>query len=118
MAKKKESAHDFGKLLTRLMDEQGVTVQKAASMAGVAKSTVQHWRSGVLPTNFEAVRRLAHALGTSLSMLLTGHDDTRPAGAPSMSEVFDASDLFEGLLEVKVRRLVPKRGSGGGRGSA
>lgn len=57
------------------MAEQKMTVRVAAQCAGVPKSTIQNWRSGHNPINFEAVQRLAAAPGLSLSVLLTGKNE-------------------------------------------
>ncbi len=70
--------HSFDATLILLMKETGMTVKAAARIAEVGPSTIQSWRSGAKPTNFDAVRRLAQAFGTSLSFLLTGEEDYRP----------------------------------------
>lgn len=62
----------FYKRLVHFMAERHMTVREAAQAAGVAISTVQNWRSGHMPTNFEAVLKLSDALGVSFSFLLTG----------------------------------------------
>jgi transcriptional regulator with XRE-family HTH domain len=91
------------------MQQQGLTVRGAASAAGVARSTVQDWRSGVQPTDFLAVQKLAVALGTSLSFLLTGTDETRPGGAATVDEDFEEDGLvFEGYCHISIRRLLPR----------
>ncbi len=64
--------HSFRKTLIKAMADQKMTVRVAAQCAGVPKSTIQNWRSGHNPVNFEAVQRLAAALGLSFSFMLTG----------------------------------------------
>ena len=65
----------FRTILVQAMSDHQMTVREAAQAAGVAISTVQNWRSGHQPTNFDAVQKLAWALGLSLSYLLTGRED-------------------------------------------
>lgn len=101
----------FSNRLVALMTEQHKTVKQVADVARVATSTVQAWRSGVCPTDFEAIEKIANFLGVSFSFLLLGKDDTRPDGPPTITEVFDRQeDLFEGYALVKIQRLFPKKG--------
>lgn len=101
----------FSKLLVGLMREKNMTVREAAAVAGVGPSTIVSWRSGALPEDFRAVRALARKLGVSFSYLLTGEDDTRPDGAPSVNEVFqDAGTLFDGYAKIQIQRLIPRKG--------
>ncbi len=65
----------FRCILVQVMAERQITVRKAAQFAGVAVSTIQNWRSGHQPTNFEAVQKLATALGLSFTYLLTGSEE-------------------------------------------
>ena len=98
----------FAKLLTELMAEKQMTVRRAAEIGGVGASTIVSWRSGSLPEDFRAVRALAKALGVSFSFLLTGEDDSRPAGAVSIHEVFQSGEpLFDGYAKITIQRLIP-----------
>jgi transcriptional regulator with XRE-family HTH domain len=104
----KPAAHDFSKTLSRLMVEHGMTVKRAAEIAGVGSSKIQAWRSGTKPTDFEAVRRLAEAMGTTMAFLLTGRDDAIRGPIPAVSEVLaDGGLIFDGICQVVIRRLVP-----------
>jgi transcriptional regulator with XRE-family HTH domain len=105
------SAHaSFGKRLSALMEERDLGVRDAAGIAGVSPSTVVSWRSGAAPEDYVAVKRLARGLGTTLSFLLTGEDDARPAGTfPAIAEVFDdGGPLFDGYAKITIQRLLPK----------
>jgi transcriptional regulator with XRE-family HTH domain len=117
MAKKKSKRRPrgtapFGQILTALMEEKDMGVREAARVAGVGASTIVSWRGGALPEDYQAVKRLAATLGTTLSYLLTGEDETRPAGfAPAISEVFrDGGALFDGYAKITIQRLIPKDG--------
>jgi transcriptional regulator with XRE-family HTH domain len=116
---------NFGTRLTRLMKEKRMTVAAAAGIAGVATSTLQRWREGSPPTNFEAVMKLAQALGVSFTWLLTGRQDSTASeevaqdvvhavaasairAAESGALLEPGMVLFDGLLEVRVRRVQRK----------
>ena len=72
-------------------------------------STVQSWRSGSIPADFLAIKRLAAHMNSTLSFLLTGQSDAELEGkGTSISELFVAEDYFDGYAEIKVRRLIPR----------
>lgn len=101
---------EFSKILVNLMKEKHMTVRQAAEIADTGASTIVSWRSGALPEDYRAVRRLASALGVSFSYLLTGEDDTRPDGAPSIDEVFkDGGKIFDGYAHINIVRLIPRK---------
>jgi transcriptional regulator with XRE-family HTH domain len=101
---------EFSDRLLKLMEKNSVSVRDAAELAGVAKSTMQDWRSGVSPANFMGLKRLAEGLNTTLGFLLTGQDETRKDGAiPQLSEVFlDGGVMFDGYAKITIQRLIPK----------
>jgi transcriptional regulator with XRE-family HTH domain len=105
----KSKRSPFAKILTELMEEQAITVRRAATMAGVGPSTVNSWRSGAAPLDFLAVHRLAQGLGVSFQYLLTGKHEVQTAAAPSVSQVSERGEfLFDGFAEIKIQRLIPK----------
>jgi transcriptional regulator with XRE-family HTH domain len=111
MAKrKKEQPTHFTKTLCELMEEKNMTVRKAAEIAGVGTSTINSWRSGAHPEDFLAVKKLAHALGTTLSFLLTGESDSKADGQTTpIAEVFDNGGMFfDGYARIRIERLVPR----------
>jgi transcriptional regulator with XRE-family HTH domain len=100
----------FTQLLNSCLAERKIGVREAARIAGVPQSTVMSWKSGAHPHDFVAVKRLAEKLGTTLSFLLTGEDDSRPKGeTPTITEVFaDGGMIFDGFAKITVQRLLPK----------
>ncbi len=104
----------FAHILNSILKERGISVRKAAEMAGVGASTVMSWKAGALPENYSAVKRLAEGLGTTLGFLLTGEDDTRvPGSIPAIAEIFDdAGPIFDGYAKITVQRLIPKNKKG------
>ncbi len=107
---RKREVTPFSKILTALMDERNIGVREAARIAEVGASTVMSWRSGALPENYIAVKKLAEALGTTMSFLLTGEDETRAKNTvPAISEIFeDGGSLFDGYAKVTIQRLIPR----------
>ena len=91
------------------MEQNSLTVREAAEVAGVSPSTIQGWREGSRPTDFDAARLLAKRLGVTLSFLLTGSDDDE-VSTPSVEQVFqDGGSVFDGYLEVQIKRLIPRK---------
>jgi transcriptional regulator with XRE-family HTH domain len=101
--------NDFSKRLIRLMEERDLTIRQLAEKSGTSPSNVANWREGFKATDYHALKRLSTTLGVSLSFLLTGEEDSPIRGVPSMTEVFDdGGDVFDGFLEVKIKRMIPK----------
>lgn len=86
-----------------------MTVRVAASHAQVATSTVQNWRSGHVPSDFIAVKRLSNALGVTFSFLLTGEDDSQSLGRRrSVTECFEFDEvMFDGYARLTIQKLHP-----------
>lgn len=108
MPRKQRKKTPFADNLTSLMEEKSIGVREAAKIAGVSPSTISEWRNGSHPDDYIAVKKLAKALGTTLSFLLTGEDDNK-VEVPAISEVFtDGGDLFNGFAEIRIKRLIPR----------
>jgi transcriptional regulator with XRE-family HTH domain len=92
------------------MEERKVGVRDLAQRVGCSPATISDWRQGVTPSDFKLVRRIAEELGVTLSFLLTGEDDARPAGAePTVAEVFeDGGSLYDGYARISIQRLIPR----------
>lgn len=112
--RKRAGATPFAKILLSLMAEKKMTIRQAATLAGVAPSTIDDWRAGALPEDYSAVKRLAKGLGVSLSFILTGEDESRERGQlPAITEVFeDGGALFDGYAKITIQRLIPRKKEG------
>lgn len=97
----------FGKILRQEMEERDLTVRAVAEMSGVSPSVVQGWLNDVSPHNLYAVAQLAEVLGMSFKGLLLGEREARSTST-SMSEVFEESEVIEGIYRVKMQLLVPR----------
>ena len=108
MSRKQRKKTPFAANLISFMEEKTIGVREAAKISGVSPSTISEWRNGSHPDDYIAVKKLAKALGTTLSFLLTGEDDNR-VEVPAVSEVFaDGGDLFKGFAEIHIKRLIPR----------
>ena len=108
MAKSK-SSFPFAKNLSALLEERGITVRDAARKIGVSPSTIVDWKSGVSPTDYEAVRKLSKLLGVTMCYLLTGFEEGYTSNPPPISSVFEPGQiLFDGIASIKIIALVPK----------
>lgn len=106
MAKPKRESN-WGTRLRAILKERGMSVRKAARVAGVSPSVLDSWTSGATPKDLMAVKRLADDLGVSFSWLVIGErEDIR---APlSVSELFEETPYFDGYARIRIDRLIPK----------
>lgn len=107
----RSSSTPFAKILRSLMAEHKVTIRQAATIAGVAHSTIDDWRGGALPEDYSAVKKLAKNFDVSLSFILTGENDSHASNKlPSIAEVFDdGGELFDGYAKITIQRLIPRK---------
>lgn len=98
----------FKNILSSLMKERRLTVKEVAALANVAPSVVQNWIEGKTPYDLYAVDRLSQKLGVPFKKLLLGVSETIDAPT-AISDLFDATDFFDGLARIKIERLTPKK---------
>lgn len=111
MAKKKNkgaAALPFKDVLSQVMRDRNLTLKQVAALSDVSVSVVQNWIEGKTPYDLLAVDRLAQKLGIPFKKLLLGVAES--VDAPnSLMELYDESDLFEGLCKVQIKKLTPKK---------
>lgn len=96
----------FSANLCTVMEAKAMSVRQAAKIAGVSVSTLQSWRTGSSPNDYFAVRRLAVALGTTLTWLLTGEEETPiPFDAQDQRLSRDARPFFSGYAHITVHKI-------------
>lgn len=96
----------FSANLCASMEGKGMSVRQAAKAAGVSVSTIQSWRTGSSPNDYLAVRRLAVALGTTLTWLLTGeYEPLMPFDAQDQRLARDARPFFSGYAYITVHKM-------------
>ena len=93
--------------LDKLIKDNGTTIAEVARDTGIPKSTLHSWTAGAAPKDFDAAKRLAEALGVSLSYLLTGQCE-REAGATRPSSLEIVGHGFHGIAEIKIERVIKK----------
>lgn len=109
--KKKRQGTDnlpFKDILSRIKKDRNLSVRALAAMAEVGDSVVQGWLNGAVPHDLQAVARLSKALGLSFRELLLGEveSNTKPL---SIADLFDESEIFEGICKVSIKQLKPKK---------
>lgn len=107
-SKNETAALPFGKILSKLMKDRNLTIQAIADLAGVNKSVVHGWMTGTTPHDLRAIGKLSRALGVGFRDLLLGESET-PITLNNLDVIFDKQDVFEGLCEIKIRKIVAKK---------
>jgi transcriptional regulator with XRE-family HTH domain len=102
------NALPFGSILRSMMKERALTLKQVAELAGVRTSVVQNWLSQANPHDLQAVAKLSRGLGVSFKSLLLGEQE-EITQVVSASELFEESDLFEGICKVSIKKLTPRR---------
>ena len=77
----RHKSQTFASRLSRLMLERGFTISKLAKLSNTPITTIYNWKSGVAPTDFQAVDRIATLLNTDLVFLLLGTSKTAKSSA-------------------------------------
>lgn len=95
----------FSEMLKKILDERSLGQNKAAMLAGVANSVINDWLAGTSPKDLLAVRRLAKALGVSVSYLLYGERED-PLHV-SMEEILKTEDkpVMSGLYHIEIKKV-------------
>ena len=106
MSSRKAKSNGLSERLVKLMDDNKITIREASAICDVPTTTVQGWRTGVMPSSgFDGLARLAQRLGCTLEYLLTGKNLSRPG----VADVFaDGGNIFDGYLKVKIERVIPR----------
>lgn len=98
----------ISKRLTRLMEEKSLTIRKAAELSGTAPSNISNWLSGSSPTDFQALKRLADALDVTVGYILLGYDENKAVREMTIDDMYCKEEIFDGLVEIKIKRLTKK----------
>lgn len=59
----------FSEVLTKIMDERGISMYALAKMLDCSQSTVKYWLSGTTNPQRGTMKRLAETLGVSVEVL-------------------------------------------------
>lgn len=64
----------IGSRIVNLMNENKISIRKLAKATDIPVSTLGNWMQNTVPTDFEAVSRLADHFGVSLVYILVGEE--------------------------------------------
>jgi transcriptional regulator with XRE-family HTH domain len=90
--------------LKALMKKKGISARALCKELGIAQSTFQGLLDGKREPSVKHIPLLATYFGVSIDYLLTGSE----SGAAKVDS-FLTEDIFEGLLQVKIARVISSK---------
>ncbi len=108
--KDRDSRTPLSLWLDEVIAARGITVKNLASIAELAPSVIQAYRTGSWPAagSMPGVRKLANHFGYSLAQVLTGAADTREVSLTSGVTLSPSGNgMFSGLARITIHDLVP-----------
>ncbi|MDX1470020.1 MAG: helix-turn-helix transcriptional regulator [Flavobacteriaceae bacterium] len=90
----------IGKVLKRLLREQGLTTKELARRTGTPYATLNEWKNDRSPKNIRQVKKVAEELNVTLHYLLFGENDDQEPIQKILKE-----DLFSGVFEISIKRI-------------
>ena len=109
-------ALNLGERVRALRKDQGLTLEQAARLAGLARSTLSKIENGQMSPTYEAVKKLATGLSISLPQLFTPPSSEQVSGRMAVTREGEAGalitptyahDLMAGALSRKA--MLPYR---------
>jgi transcriptional regulator with XRE-family HTH domain len=98
----------FYEAVTRALAKQGLNKAQLHQRSGIARSTVDNWRTGAKVPHAASVIAVADALGIDReeALRMAGHDV--PTGhAPEREGLIDLSEVDTDVLMAEIRRRIP-----------
>lgn len=86
--------------LRKLPNGKRMSQAKLAEEVGVTEKTINHWLKGRRIPNMGKLEKLANALGTTVTYLLTGKEDVK---SPPAEEIQNEDDFIDQVLSVRYR---------------
>lgn len=90
----------IGTILSKLLEEQRVTLKALSKSTGVPSSTIGEWKLNRMPKNPEQVRKVSQFFGVSLHYLLFGEEDREEPFQKILKE-----EMFSGTFEISIKRV-------------
>ncbi len=106
-SKSTENSEHWGQRLSNVLKEHEMSHRAAAKLIEVAPSVIDAWVKGAAPSDLIAVKKLSDHLNTSFAWLVTGQREKDVTRA-SMTELFKEQEFFDGIVKIKMSRLVPR----------
>lgn len=100
----------FSENLAMIVKERGITQKTLAEIAGVNRSVINSWLSGVVPQDLNAVLKISKSLKLDFQYLLTGEHSNFSPKDLQISEIFDVEidPDFSGIFMLEAKRLRKK----------
>jgi transcriptional regulator with XRE-family HTH domain len=98
----------WGKRLSSVLKDKDISQRRAANIAGIGRSVMNNWTTGVSPTNLAAVHRLCEALDISFTWLLIGAEAKHASSLKIIGD-FDKEFSFDGYARIRIDALSSKR---------
>lgn len=86
------------------LEQQDITASQLSRKAKVPKSNISEWLTGRKPKDFEQVKRVADALGTTLDNLCFGKGADKNIKSQSLDDMVEG-EWLSGKFEIKIRRI-------------
>ena len=96
--------------LAQIMKDRSLSLKQISALSEVSISVVQNWLEGKNPHDLIAVNRLAEKLGVQFKKFLLGIPEKIDAPT-ALSDLYEESELFEGLCKIQIKKLNPKKDS-------
>ena len=98
----------WGIRLQKVLKERNTSLRELSRQTKVSPSVISGWLKGNSPTDLMLIKNLSEQLDVSFSWLLTGSQE-KGTSAPSMSELFEEVQYFDGYARIRIDRLVFKK---------
>jgi transcriptional regulator with XRE-family HTH domain len=98
----------WGKRLSSTLKKKEISQRKAANIAGVGRSVMNGWTTGVSPSNLAAVHRLCEALDISFTWLLIGAEAKHESSLKIRGD-FDQEFCFDGYARIRIDAVSSKK---------
>ncbi len=108
-SKNPNAGEHWGIRLQKIMKEKKLSLRELSRHIEVAPSVISGWLKGNSPTDLILIKNLSEHLGVSFSWLLTGEYE-KGTSLPSMSELFEEVQYFDGYARIRIDRLIIKKG--------
>ncbi len=115
---KEEQGEHWGHRLASVLKEKNLSNRATAKLLGVAPSLIDAWsKKGSSPADLKIVKKLADSLNIDFTWLLTGERDQKQPQV-TIAELFKDTELFDGIVRLRVDKLTPRSGQRGSEGGS
>ena len=98
----------WGIRLQKILKERDISLRELSRQTAVSPSVISGWLKGNSPTDLMLIKNLSEQLGISFSWLLTGSHE-KGSSVPTMSELFEEVQFFDGYARIRIDKLIIKK---------